>query len=265
MMHEASSYDSNQFLSFTYAPRFLPPKANLRPDDMRLFWKRARRAFGPMRYVAAGEYGERTSRPHYHAIAFGLDLPDLVPKSKNDRGEILYGSKSLDEVWGLGSTKIGAVTFQSCGYVASYMLKDIKSDYARDGTYQFINPKTGESFERLRPFARYSNRPGIGREWIDKYYRDVFPADVVRTVDGPRPVPEYYFKRLEKLDPALYAKVKNKREAAILEPRNIWNSRPSRLQVRKNCKLAKLNLSGRGSRKTSENRNFIPPHKEDIA
>lgn len=260
MMHEASLFESNHFLTLTYSPENLPEHGDLTPRDVTLFWKKLRNRFPlqKIRYVAAGEYGESLSRPHYHAIAFGLQLPDLEGHGKNDRGEILYKSELLNKIWGLGHCVVGDVTYQSCGYVAGYMLKDIKSDYANDGSYQHFNQNTGELTSRLKPFARYSNRPGIGLHWFKKYYKDVFPADCVRTLDGEiRPVPDYYFRKLEEIDPELHARVKQKRETAIWEPKNRWNSTPDRLAVRETVKLAKIGLAKRGSPKTKENRIFV--------
>jgi len=267
MMHEASLFESNHFLNFTYDPETLPENGDLSPRDITLFWKRIRKHFSghKIRYVAAGEYGEKTSRPHYHAIAFGLQLPDLKAHGKNNRGEILYRSELLNKLWGLGNCIVGNVTYQSCAYVAGYLLKDIKSDYANDGSYQHFNQNTGELTPRRKPFARYSNRPGIGYEWIKKYYKDVFPHDVVRTMDGPRPVPDYYFRHLAVLDPKLFQQVKEKRDTAIWEPENRWNSTPERLAVREICKVAKVSGAKRGSPKTKENRIFVTPKKEECA
>jgi len=265
MMAEASFHDSNLFLTLTYDPENIPPNGDLAPRDVTLFWKKLRKRFSDqkIRYVLAGEYGEKTSRPHYHAIAFGLNLSDKKADGKNDRGEIYYKSEILNDIWGHGNCVIGDVTFQSCGYVAGYMLKDIKSDYADNGDYLHFNKTTGELTPRRKPFARYSNRPGIGSKWIKKYYKDVFPWDVVRTREGPRPVPEYYFRKLETIDPALHAVVKNKREAKLLEPAVIWNNSKPRLAVRETCKIAKVSGAKRGSRKSKENRIFVTPDKGD--
>jgi len=265
MMAEASRFKSNLFLTLTYDPENLPPCGDLEPRDVTLFWKKLRDKFSEqkIRYVLAGEYGEKTSRPHYHAIAFGLQLSDKIADGKNDRGDLLYKSDILNKIWGHGNVTIGDVSYQSCGYVAGYMLKDIKSDYADNGQYLHFNQSTGELTPRRRPFARYSNRPGIGHDWIKQYYTDVFPQDVVRTLDGPRPVPEYYFRKLESIDPDLYARVKAKREAKLLESAVIFNNSKPRLAVRETCKIAKVKGAKRGSPKIKENRIFVTPDKGD--
>jgi len=264
MIHESSEFEHNQFLTLTYRDENLPGNGDLDPRDLTLFWKKLRQRFPDqkIRYVAAGEYGEDTSRPHFHAIAFGLFLPDLVRHGKNDRGEILYRSEVLNKIWGHGNCIVGGVTYQSCGYVAGYMMKDMKSDYADNGEYQHYNHNTGEFTPRRKPFGRYSNRPGIGTNWITKYYKDVFPKDCVHTREGIRPVPEFYFRKLEKLDPKMYQAVKQKREAILLDPRVIHDNTKPRLAVRETVKLAKVGLAKRGSPKKKENRIFVTPKKE---
>ena len=66
------------FVTLTYDDDHLPSDRKLRKGDLQLFHKRMRKAFGPFRFFACGEYGERTHRAHYHSIYIGLDIPDLV-------------------------------------------------------------------------------------------------------------------------------------------------------------------------------------------
>lgn len=272
MMHEATFHQQSSFVTFTYNNENLPKNGDLVEEHMRNFFKRLRKKLPyKIRYVYSGEYGKKTSRPHYHAIIFGFSLPDQELVGSNDRGEPLYASEWLDGIWGYGETKTGAVTHQSCGYVAGYMLKDSlkTSDYYKkdsDGNsipYSCLDTETGELIERPRPFARYSNRPGIGRKWIEKYYTDVFKekGDCVRVIqDGKiqtRPTPQYYVDVLKKLDPALWAQVVENRENAVIDPKNKNNSTPERLAVREICLSAKVKLKKRGSPEAPENKIFV--------
>ena len=269
MMHEASLFDHNQFLTLSYDDQALPENANVNPVDLQLFWKRLRKHYSgrKLRYVAAAEYGENTSRPHYHAAVFGLPLEDGVHFTSNQRGDPLYKSKLLSEIWGHGFVTVGELNHKSAAYVASYMLRDIKSDYVGEGDsdYKHFNLKTGQLTKRHKPFARYSNRPGIGFKWLEKYYKDVFPQDCVHTIDGKtRTTPDYYFRHLETLDPALYAQVKKQREEALLDPKVFWNNKKPRLKVRETCLRAKLSLHTRGTPQKPENRIFVSTEKESI-
>ena len=62
-MHEKSC-----MLNLTYDDDHLPEHGQLWKDDLQRFFKRLRKKF-KFRYVASGEYGEKTRRPHFH-IAF---------------------------------------------------------------------------------------------------------------------------------------------------------------------------------------------------
>lgn len=266
MLHEASLYSDNQFVTLTYDPENLPARGDLDQTDMQRFFKRLRKHFASqtLRYVYSGEYGGKFSRPHYHAIIFGLRLPDLIREGSNERDEPLFGSAILDELWTHGHCVTGAVTEQSCAYVAAYMLKDINGEYDKRNVYTTVDVNTGELTERKRPFARYSNRPGIGKAWFDKYHADVFPHDYVVNKDGKqRAVPSYYFRLLEDLDPEMYAAVRAKRDAAIYDPKNRANSTPSRLQVREQVKLAKVNLKSRGTKSEGNRTIYIADDRND--
>ena len=76
----------------------------LRKRDYQLFMKRLRKAFpnDKIRFYAAGEYGPKTLRPHYHAILFGLHLDDLGFYENSDQNFPYYWSKSLQKVWDEG-------------------------------------------------------------------------------------------------------------------------------------------------------------------
>lgn len=248
-MNEASLNDANQFVTLTYDEDNLPDKGDLNQKDMQKFFKRLRKEFQSkkLRYVYSAEYGGEKSRPHYHTVIFGLALADLIIEDSNNRGEPLYGSKTLDRIWTHGHCIVGKVTHQSCGYVAGYMLKDINGDYDNRNQYETLNIETGEITPRKRPFARYSNRPGIGKKWFDQYWSDCFPHDYVVVNGTKRPVPEYYFKLLKKRDPDMHAEVLEKREKALITPQNRWNSTPDRLTVRETCIKAKISNYKRGS------------------
>jgi len=251
MMDEYKTNDyQGQFLTLTLNPENLTANFDLDRTLMQKFWKRYRKSIAPqkLRFVQCGEYGGKTSRPHYHAIVFGHQFDDLEPYSRNRRGETLYESETLDKLWGLGQCKIGSISPQSCGYVAGYMLKDSKGNYDPKKPYTTINTDTGELIERVRPFASRSNRPGIGKHWFDRYWKDLFPHDFRVLRDGTRvAVPTYYYNKLEEKDPDMYRRVKLKRERSI-DPLYLFKEgSPGRVKARKACLLAKINHAKRGS------------------
>lgn len=212
MMHEAQMHDENCFITLTYNDEHLPADGSLHLDHFQKFMKRFRKVHGDLaiRFFHCGEYGDLHGRPHYHAIIFGYDFPDkkrfrLV--SNDTVGEIwYYVSDELQKLWSIngepiGHCLIGEVTFESCAYVARYILKKITGDKA-DAHY---NGRTPE-------YITMSRRPGIGFDFYMKYFRDIYPKDQVVDARGfkTRP-PAYYDKLYEREFPAAYAKIKEGR------------------------------------------------------
>lgn len=205
--HEAQMHESNQFVTLTYAPEHLPADGSLQLDHFQEFMKRLRYHYNkPLRFFHCGEYGEKFSRPHYHACIFGLELDDLEAISQNHQKQVLYRSPKIEEIWGKGHTSIGEVTFQSAGYVARYITKKVVGDQATDH-YAAIDQETGE-ITKLKPeYTTMSRRPGLGRSWFEQYWKDVYPKDFV-TVGGKKyKPPRFYDKLLEEIRPDVWEDV----------------------------------------------------------
>ena len=117
-MHEASLHEHNCFITLTYNDKFLPRHGSLDFDHWEKFLKRLRRKYEDttIRFFMGPEYGEKSHRPHYHAILFGLDFPDQNLFSVRN-GYRLYTSASLYSVWNCprpresyGFASVGSVT-----------------------------------------------------------------------------------------------------------------------------------------------------------
>lgn len=67
--HEASMYAESSFVTLTYDDEHVP--VSLDPGCLQRFLKRVRKRVA-FRYLAAGEYGDRFGRPHYHVLLFGV-------------------------------------------------------------------------------------------------------------------------------------------------------------------------------------------------
>lgn len=135
MMLEALVHEQSSFLTLTYDKEHLPDGGSLVPADLQLWLKRFRKAVGPVRFYAVGEYGDQSWRPHYHVALFGAG---------RDAGDI------VQRTWGHGFTYTGDLTLESAQYVAGYVTKKMtgKDDARLCGRYP--------------EFARMSLRPGIG-------------------------------------------------------------------------------------------------------
>lgn len=134
---------SSSFITLTYSDENLPPGGSLDPGAPRHFIQRFRRLVGSktVRYFFVGEYGDRTFRPHYHAILFG------------------YGpgfAETVEKAWSMNGTPLGYVQVGpadkgSHSYVAHYVTKKmtVASDERLEGRYP--------------EFTRKSSYPPIGR------------------------------------------------------------------------------------------------------
>lgn len=167
IMHEASLYEDNVFLTLTYSPENLPRDHSLVLEHHQLFMKRLRKAYEPrtIRFYHCGEYGDETYRPHYHTILFNLDFADKKYLKTTDTGSKLYTSGKLDALWTLGDCYIGNVTFESAAYCGRYVMKKLTG--ARKSEYG----------SRVPEYSTMSRRPGIGAPWLAKWKADIFPND----------------------------------------------------------------------------------------
>lgn len=223
---ELQDHKDAYFLTLTYSDDYVPvsyfadpstaeaqPSLTLRKRDFQLFMKRLRKRVSPdkIRFFGAGEYGDKTFRPHYHIIVFGLRIPDLVPYGKNFRGEMTYTSDFIHSVWSerkaptrhgsvtpltadkdyfctpLGRVVIAPVTWETCAYVARYTTKKLYSEKA-----SFY-----EEFNIEPPFLLMSRKPGIGMKYYDEH-PDLFDHEfiTVSTEKGGRKFrPPYAFEK----------------------------------------------------------------------
>lgn len=258
-MHEASLYSQNCFITLTFNPESLASRDNPLSVDVRdfqLFMKRLRKRFKgvdavdvngkvtfPIRFFHCGEYGELSSRPHYHACLFNFDFPDKVLWKLNN-GFPLFTSESLSELWPFGYSSIGGVTFESAAYVARYVMKKSFGDHVHqigdDGLkpYDRLDSNSGLITQVNPEYITMSRRPGIASGWFDKYKDEVYPNDFV-VVNGKKvPVPRYYDKQLERINPFEYDDVKAERLLNGVKYRD--NNTPERLAVREEVQKRKL-------------------------
>lgn len=213
LLHERKFHEQSAFLTLTYNNESLPPGGTLVKRDFQLFMKRYRK-FVPskIKYFMCGEYGERNARPHYHAIIFGHDFADKKYLSANRRGDKYFTSEALGELWGHGHNVIGAVTFDSCAYVARYIVKKVTG--ARAGDHYAVVDGDGVVYDRLPEYTDQSN--GIGRKYYDRFSQEVYTHDSI-VINGRevRP-PRFYDGLYELTNPSELARLKRKRRQKAL-------------------------------------------------
>ncbi len=237
--HEASLHEHNSFVTLTYNQASLPENGSLSKRHFQLFMKRLRKQYGPgIRFYGCGEYGEKLGRPHYHVCLFNFDPPDKVAFKKTRDGQILYTSLSLDEIWGLGFTLTGSVTFQSAAYVARYIIKKINGAESSQH-YDTVDPDTGEVTQELLPeFTTMSRRPGIGNYWLKKFQSDIYDHDFVVINSKKMRPPRYYDKQFELTNSEEFDTLKRNRKRGALKHAD--NNTRARLEVREKVQQAKL-------------------------
>lgn len=219
-MLEMKYHESSYFVTLTYDDEHMPINdyvdtntgvcgkvASLRKRDFQLFMKSLRKNYkydNRLRYFMAGEYGNQTRRPHYHAIIFGLKLDDLV-FYKQRNGFTYYNSKFLDDCWDKkGFVVVAKACWETCAYTARYIMKKQKGE--ESSIYKDYN------FEP--EFTLMSRKPGIGRKFFDEKGSAIFDTDFVSisTPEGGKNIypSRYYKKLLEDIDPEKFIKVREK-------------------------------------------------------
>lgn len=241
-VHEASLYESNSFITLTYAPIHLPPSGTLIKKHFQDFMKRLRKSYSEkIRYFHCGEYGESLGRPHYHACLFNLDFADKY-LWKQTPGGPLYVSESLNEIWGKGFCVVGDVTFDSAAYVARYITKKITGE-----------PAEAHYNGKLPEYTTMSRRPGIGRGWYEKFRVDTYPSDSVISRQREMKPPKFYDKLFEVDFPLDFAKVKNNRMRTGKELELHPDNSSARLAVRETVQELHLKQSLKRSYENGQN------------
>jgi len=243
-VHEAQLHDDNAFVTLTYADANIPLGGTLIKKDFQDFAKRLRKKAGcKLSYYHCGEYGERTRRPHYHALLFGVDFPDKTPFKKSADGSDIYHSELLQRLWPQGFCTTGAVTFESAAYVARYVMKKITGAQA-EKHYERIDEETGEVHRLLPEYTTMSLKPAIAKGWYERFKTDAYPSDFVVLRGRKMKPPKYYDRLLELEDPEARAALKVRREEEALLRQG--DSTTARLKIREEVKLAQIASLKRG-------------------
>lgn len=251
-VHEASMYEENSFITLTYSDEHLKNnKLNYR--DFQLFVKKLRSYISESDYdenkkigiFVSGEYGDKTKRPHWHAIIFNWRPSDCVYLRTTDRGDRIFSSPLLDKLWSFNDpiqkpNEIGEVTIQSAGYVARYATK--KLSHGSDSSHDY------------QPISKRSSKHAIGKKWLEKYWPDVFNHGYVELNGIKMSIPRYYEKWFKKHHPERWkdyvtqTKTKIIREAVAKEEKitlaekkaNMHRNALTGLQIKRNTVRRKI-------------------------
>lgn len=123
------TYDDDNIL---YSGSGLP---TLYKRDVQLFLKRLRKMYSKIsdksiKYYFVGEYGTKSKRPHYHAIMFNMDNPELIQLA-----------------WQKGFTYTPPLLAGGVRYVLKYMSKQrLPKDDDRLPEFSLMSKRMGENY-----------------------------------------------------------------------------------------------------------------------
>lgn len=177
--------------------------------DVPLWYDALHDQYVPMglRYFLAGEYGDRSMRPHYHACILNMPLNDIKLIGHTVQGNPLYNSSLLTDTWGFGHVVLAPMSYQTAAYTARYCLK--KADGVANEVY--------ESMNLVPEFTRVSRRPGIGARYLLEHAQEIYAQDelVLPAISKDKPnkqrPPKYLDLKYKEIDPKHYAEISSRR------------------------------------------------------
>lgn len=203
--HEATLHQHNSFVTLTYDENHIPKFGSLDYKHCTDFLKRLRKAKGSTRYYLVGEYGDESLRPHYHLCIFGHSFSEdrIITRTQP---HLLWTSPALTKIWGNGNVTVGALTFETARYTASYVTKKLKSKQR----YVRIDETTGELVAVEQPRAFMSDN--LGKDWWLQYGHQLEYNDYVIINGKKQKPPKAYDRWLGEIKPTAIQEIKTKRE-----------------------------------------------------
>lgn len=156
-VYEAKSHVNNCMITLTYDTFKYNSKGEIIGENpvnsdlivnkrhIQLFIKRLRKWWSTVshetiKYICCAEYGSRTHRAHYHLILFGVKFSDMHYYKKSKRGNVIYMSKKLTDLWSHGICTIDSVNVHSA--VARYCTKYCAKSRS-DKTFMLCSQRIG--------------------------------------------------------------------------------------------------------------------------
>lgn len=244
---EAQMHRDNCLILLTYEN--LPKDGSLQLCDWQNFMKLLRKEVGPVRHFHAGEYGTINGRPHDHALLFGYDFPDKKYFKMSNAGFPLYTSDKLSSIWKKGHCSVGAMSFDSAGYLARYLMdkptltRSVKDEEGITVGRTFTDKAIAKYGEKVLPsgeivlckrpeYLTMSRRPGIGESWLRKYWSDVYPHDSMVFKGGRKmPPPRYFDNKVSEWNLVDMDQIKRYRISRCSKKEEVWSDFLHKMQV----------------------------------
>lgn len=194
---ESRVHDDNAFITLTVDDDHLEevfPHGSLTYRPFQLFCKRLRKACksSGIKFMMCAEYGELSTRPHYHSLFFGL-APYVYSDSGVRRSDgfslkVRDDNPVFQSCWPFGNVYCGSVTPASVAYVSGYTLKQFV--LGRDDDWYSVRSLAPE-------FVKWSRRPGLGKSYFEKFnlldFHDDGSIDAGVPIDNRRVFAGRYF------------------------------------------------------------------------
>jgi len=197
--------NADWFLTFTYAPEHVPvaPESGeltLRKKAFLKWINNCQRDLGKLRYLAVGEYGDKGSRPHYHAIVFNQPEEQIL---------------ELSERWHrYGFTQHAPFTRERASYITGYTVKKLNGDRQAIAAQKGVEPEFRTS-SRIPPIGspclpvllhQYRSRAGkhvlarngdVARTF--RFSGKIYPFDpyILRKLRGALDIPQTHAGRID--------------------------------------------------------------------
>ena len=155
MMLELECHELACFVTLTYEDTYLPKDKSVSRPEFRQFMKNMHKYYKGLRYYAVGEYGEKTWRPHYHLLLFGVSKHErrIIEKCWSTNGKNRGRRGSLK-----GIVHIGDVNEKSIRYVAGYTANKLLGRQKRIAARGL-----------KKEFTSVCQRPALGKKGLMKY------------------------------------------------------------------------------------------------
>lgn len=259
-MLESSLHTDNAFVTLTYSDENLPKDGSLVPRDVQLFLKKVRKEIQParLRFFCVGEYGDRTQRPHYHIALFGYPACSRG-RTDHRKEHCCENCDRIHRAWNLGGVDLGQLSPESAAYCAGYVTKKLTN-----GKDEYVKQVLGD---RYPEFARMSNRPGIGADFMHEVASTLLEHNLENLEDVPLvlqhgtrklPLGSYLRKKLRKAIGRDEKAPVSTRQKAAEELQTMWDSSRSAPEGSKAFAYRSLVIeSGKGKRARIEARSRI--------
>lgn len=213
---EMKQHEENCFITLTFDDqRAKNPLSTftLIKKDFSNFMKRLRKNTGKkgIKFFHCGEYGEKHSRPHHHALLFGYDFPDKKQIQDSKLGHKQFDSEILLKAWqNQGDVTISEANYATAQYIAKYCTKVWTESKASPRTQEEIYNGVLPEYISMSRGGR--NGKGIGYGFYNDYKNETYRDDNVIVNGTKMKPPKYYDSLYKEENPKHLAKLKQTRQ-----------------------------------------------------